>query len=141
MTIVTVTTAHPLTKEQLKTVQELVEKKVGKAKIEQQIDPDLLGGLRLTIGNQEFDASLSGRLEKLEARLDIATVVSAIPLTDKQRQSIKSALQEKYGELELEEVVDPSVIGGVSLTVGSKQFDSTVKGKLQTLQQQLLQAI
>ena len=141
MTTVTVTTAQKLTPEQLKTVQELVEKKVGKATIKQEIDSGIIGGIRLSIGKQEFDASLSGRLEKLETRLNKATVVSAVPLTSAQREHILDNLSEKYGQIELEEVVDPGVVGGISLTFGSKQIDTTVKGKLTTLEQQLLQAL
>jgi F0F1-type ATP synthase delta subunit len=33
------------------------------------IDPSLLGGLRVRIGDLQIDASVSGRLERLRARL------------------------------------------------------------------------
>ena len=44
--------------------------KVGKQslRIENIIDPTLIGGIRLQIGNHIYDSSLSGKLERLKRR-------------------------------------------------------------------------
>lgn len=140
-TVVTVITAEKLSKAQLATVRELVEKKVGAVEIKQELDPQILGGMKLRIGDQELDGSLSGRLDQLESTQDVATVITAVPLTADQRRQVTETLHDKYGELELEEVVDPTVIGGISIRVGSRVFDATLRSKLDRLKYTLLEAL
>jgi F-type H+-transporting ATPase subunit delta len=67
------------------------------------------------------------------------TITTAVALTDKQLKTIVDAVTKKYGKgHDVKQVVDPSVIGGVRLTIGSTQLDATVSHKLQQLQNQLL---
>ncbi len=63
---ITITTAHKLTTEQLSTVKELITSKIGDSEYEQIVDESVLGGIRLTLGGQDFDATIAGKLEKLE---------------------------------------------------------------------------
>lgn len=68
-----------------------------------------------------------------------ATITTAVALTDKQLKTIVDAVTKKYGKsYEFKQVVDPQVIGGIRLTIGSSQLDATVSHKLQQLQNQLL---
>lgn len=64
-------------------------------------------------------------------------VTTAVPLSSAQRESVmKTATQlAKQKDFELEEVVDPSVLGGVRLIVNSQVYDATVAGKLAALKQ------
>lgn len=60
-----------------------------------------------------------------------AEVTSAAPLSSGQRQSLADALKEKIGKtVTLVEHVDPSLIGGLVVKVGSRMIDSSLKTKL-----------
>lgn len=60
-----------------------------------------------------------------------AEVISATPLSAGQRQSLAGALKEKIGKtVTLVEHVDPSLIGGLVVKVGSRMIDSSLKTKL-----------
>lgn len=139
--VVTIITANKLSAGQLQSVQTLVESKIGEATYKQVVDATVLGGLKLTIGDQEFDATIAGKLEKLESQLQKVVVTTAVPLTAEQRKKITSALEEKIGAMDYSEVVDTTVVGGIKLLIGSKELDATVKGKLNRLKQLLLQTI
>ena len=63
-----------------------------------------------------------------------AEVVSAQALSTAQMNKIKSALRTALGQdPELEARVDPSILGGLKVKVGSKLFDASLKTKLDTL--------
>lgn len=141
MQTVTITTTKKLTTEQLATVKSLVEPKVGKVTINEVIDPNIIGGVRLTIGGQEFDASITGTLEKLDFEVERAVVTSAIALSQDQKKKILSHLDKQYGITEIKEVIDPSVLGGIRIKVDSREVDNTIKHKLGQLKQQLLEKI
>lgn len=64
-------------------------------------------------------------------------VTSVIALDPSQKQALETALTKKYGQITLQEKIDPSLIGGVSVTIGSQQLDASVAGKLSQLKQQL----
>jgi F-type H+-transporting ATPase subunit delta len=60
-----------------------------------------------------------------------AEVVSAQPLDAKQVAAIKTALNASLGKApELTTRVDPSILGGLKIKVGSKLFDASLKTKL-----------
>ncbi len=139
--VITITTAQKLDAAQLKELKTLVESKVGEAEYKQVVDAQVLGGLKITIGSQEFDATLSGKLKKLESQLTQVTVTTAVPLTDTQRAAVAQALEKKTGSSHYAEVIDPSVIGGIKLVIGSTEYDGTLKGKLIRLKGLLLQTI
>jgi F-type H+-transporting ATPase subunit delta len=63
-----------------------------------------------------------------------AHVASASPLTPALREQLGLKLAAESGkQIILEEVVDPSLIGGMVLRVGDKQVDSSVKNSLRKL--------
>jgi F-type H+-transporting ATPase subunit delta len=65
----------------------------------------------------------------------IATVVSAQPLTDLQRIQLRARLTESgYGSVRLDEHLDPSLLGGLTLKIGAKLYDTSLKSRLQRLQ-------
>jgi F-type H+-transporting ATPase subunit delta len=66
----TVTTPAPLSDQDLAAVKTRVEELAGgRVELSSAVDPSLLGGLRVRIGDLQIDASVSGRLERLRARL------------------------------------------------------------------------
>ena len=66
----TVTTPEPLSQRELAAVKKRVEQLAGAhVELSTATDPTLLGGLRVRIGDLQIDASVSGRLERLRARL------------------------------------------------------------------------
>ena len=61
-----VTTAHALTDEQLSALNDKLTARQGRTvKINPSVDPDLLGGLVVTIGSQRIDGSIRTRLNSL----------------------------------------------------------------------------
>lgn len=71
------------------------------------------------------------------------TVTSAIKLTSTQVKKITDAVEKKYKEnaVELKQVVDPSVIAGIKITVGSEEIDATTYSKLEKLHMQIKQSL
>jgi F-type H+-transporting ATPase subunit delta len=66
----TVATPEPLTAKELTAVRARVEQIAGaKVELATAVDPELLGGLTIQIGDRLIDASVRGRLERLRVRL------------------------------------------------------------------------
>lgn len=65
----------------------------------------------------------------------LAEVISALKLTESQQHSVTNKVKELTGaaSVELQETVDPSIIGGVIIKVGSEVFDSSLKGQLRRI--------
>jgi F-type H+-transporting ATPase subunit delta len=63
-----------------------------------------------------------------------ARVTSAQPLTAEQMQSLNATLQARLGKTpRIEADVDPSLLGGLVVKVGSRMIDTSLKAKLNTL--------
>jgi F-type H+-transporting ATPase subunit delta len=63
-----------------------------------------------------------------------AEVVSAHPLTDAQAQALKAQLKDTVGkDVTLAAKVDPSLIGGLIVKLGSRMVDSSLRTKLSNL--------
>lgn len=67
----TVVSTRLLTEEESKALSSTFAAKVGKKslRIENKVDSNLLGGVKVRIGNRIFDGSLQGKLERLERQL------------------------------------------------------------------------
>ena len=64
-----------------------------------------------------------------------AEITSARPLNDDQLQQLTESLRAKLGgKITVEPNVDPSLIGGLVVRVGSRMIDASLKTKLQRLQ-------
>jgi len=73
---------------------------------------------------------------KIYKNIKSATVTSAQPLSKEQISSVSAILnasKESEG-VDLVEIVDPSIIGGMILRVGDKQIDESIKRKLTNLE-------
>lgn len=77
------------------------------------------------------------RLVRLEVEKRHARIESATPLTPEATSDIVLNLSRKYGtDLTTEFVVDPALLGGMRIRVGSDVWDGSVRNRLQRLQQQ-----
>lgn len=64
----------------------------------------------------------------------MAEVASAVALTDAQVEALKASLKASIGkDVTLATRVDPSLLGGLVVKVGSRMIDSSLKTKLQNL--------
>lgn len=60
-----------------------------------------------------------------------AEVTSAYPMSDAQISDVTALLEKKHGKkVKVSVVVDPALIGGVSIAIGDEVMDASVRGKL-----------
>jgi F-type H+-transporting ATPase subunit delta len=66
-------------------------------------------------------------------------VTTAVPLSEVQKERIESRVRERF---KLEPVlvprIDPDLLGGIKIRIGDRQFDGSVRARLDLLSQQLL---
>lgn len=69
-----------------------------------------------------------------------AKVFSTRPLTVEESNAISTAFAHKVGKqaLSIENIIDPSLIGGIRLQIGNHIYDSSVSAKLERLERQLI---
>ena len=68
----------------------------------------------------------------------VATVRSAVPLTDDQKARLVKALSARAGgDVQLDTIVDPSVVGGVVTTLGDVVIDGSLKARLNQMREAL----
>jgi len=68
-----------------------------------------------------------------------ATVTSASPLEPEQEEQVRARLEELTGRtVRLTSAVNPDLIGGVMVQVGDQLIDSSVRGRLERLRDQLV---
>jgi F-type H+-transporting ATPase subunit delta len=76
-----------------------------------------------------------GRLLRLEAQQRTAQIESATPLDDRSRAVIAAALASRYGTaLATTFRVEPRLVSGTRMTVGSDVYDNSVKARLAALE-------
>ena len=76
-------------------------------------------------------------LESADFKGDAAEVTSALPLTDKEQDTVKKDVLAKAGAQAVTFRVDPSILGGLVIKVGDKVVDGSVAGKLEGLRQNM----
>jgi F-type H+-transporting ATPase subunit delta len=84
-------------------------------------------------GGRGFVASLSRLVELAAGRRDrsVAYVTTAVPLTDDEEERLAARLSEMYGrQVSLKIDVDPRIIGGMRVKVGSDLYDGSVVRRL-----------
>ncbi len=63
-----------------------------------------------------------------------AEVTTAVALTDAQAKGVQSALRQSLGkDPEITTRVDPAILGGIKVKVGSRLFDASLRSKLDSL--------
>ena len=70
--------------------------------------------------------------------IENAQAVTSRPLTEEQLSALKNRLETLTGKtIQLENIIDPKLIGGITLRVGGKQFDHSLRARLDALQSSL----
>ncbi len=99
--------------------------------------------LRLLIDKGRMNAftqilsELRRLVEELEG-IERVEVVSAVPLPGTQRDFLKNVLERQTGKrIELEETLDPAVLGGMVVKVGSTIYDGSVRTQLSRIRENL----
>jgi len=78
------------------------------------------------------------RLLRLEVEKHRARIETASEIDREASSKVIENLKKKYGnDLTTEFVVDPQLLGGMRIRVGSDVWDGTVRNRLEQLQQQL----
>ncbi|GAB1642768.1 F0F1 ATP synthase subunit delta [Krasilnikovia sp. MM14-A1259] len=116
----------------VKLVQDLLKGKV-RAATARLVEVALEG-----FGGRNFEASLSRLVELTADKRDhaVAYVTVAKVLSDAEEQRLASTLSGMYGrQVSVKVDVDPSVIGGVSVRVGSDLYDGTILRRLNAARQ------
>ena len=63
---------------------------------------------------------------------------TALPLDDGQRAEIAARLRALTGaEVEINETVDPDLIGGIAVRIGDRLYDASVRSRLERLRARL----
>jgi F-type H+-transporting ATPase subunit delta len=89
-------------------------------------------------GGRGFESSLTRLVEVTAAKRDreVAYVTVAKPLTDGEEQALAAKLSDMYGrQVSLKVDVNPAVIGGVRVKVGSDLYDGTILRRLNEAKQ------
>ncbi len=74
--------------------------------------------------------------DELEGK-EKATVITAIPMTDKLEAKVLAKVKELTSKsVELENIVDDTIIGGFILRIGDKQYNASVANKLNNLKRE-----
>jgi F-type H+-transporting ATPase subunit delta len=94
-------------------------------------------GLLAANGRSSSLWSVIGAFQRLSAEyrgVVSAEVVTAVPMTDAQAAGLASALRASLGkDPEIETRVDPAILGGLKVRVGSRLYDASLKSKLDSL--------
>ena len=69
--------------------------------------------------------------------IEVATVTTAIPLTDALKQKVLAKAKELTGkDVEVQSIVDENIIGGFILRVGDIQYNASIKNQLNQLKRE-----
>jgi F-type H+-transporting ATPase subunit delta len=78
------------------------------------------------------------RLVRLDVSKRHAVIESASEISPALAEQVRGDLQKKYGDdLDFEYVVNPQLIGGLRVRVGSHVWDGSVRAKLESLRSKL----
>lgn len=80
-------------------------------------------------------------LLRRERGISLAEVRTALPLEDEQRAAIERRLRQITGDrIEINEIVDESLIGGVAVRIGDQLYDASIRSRLERLRARLTAA-
>jgi F-type H+-transporting ATPase subunit delta len=109
------------------------------------LDKNLFNTLMLLIDRHRQDeiipmAEAFIELANEERGVEVADVYSIRPLSDEERAGLSSSFAEKVGKksLQIENIVDSNLLGGIKIRIGNRIFDGSLRGKLDRLERKLL---
>jgi F-type H+-transporting ATPase subunit delta len=75
-----------------------------------------------------------GELLRRERGIVLADIRTALPLDDEQRRAVADRLAELTGgKVEMNEMVDEALIGGIAVRIGDRLYDASVRSRLERL--------
>jgi len=79
------------------------------------------------------------RLVDRERDVVVATVASAVPLESAELEAIGARVREMTGsQAEIVTAIDPDLIGGVTVRIGDRLIDASVRGRLERLRDSIV---
>jgi len=90
--------------------------------------------------NEFFSGIKAGKVvvvEEADVTGASAEIISALPLTDDEKETVRADIVSKVGSQTVTFRVDPKILGGLVVKVGDKVLDGSVAGQLETLRQSL----
>ena len=109
-----------------------------------QVSPEQRNFIGLLARNERLSVvpeivALFTQLRNAHEQVLDAQVSSAYPLSDEQVADIRATLETKYGrKVDVSVMLDPELIGGVSIRIGDEVMDASVRGKLAQLAASLM---
>lgn len=108
------------------------------------VSDELAGLLRLLVEKDrsgDIPSVLSYFVDQVKEYKNIGTAIVCSPkeLTEEQKSAVKKKLLDttKYIEFEMNYEIDPSLIGGMTIRIGDRVVDSSIKSKLYALKREL----
>jgi F-type H+-transporting ATPase subunit delta len=107
------------------------------------LDPDRVRKVAKRLGDGPERNALAvfsqfQRMVRLDYARHTAVIESAEPLTDETRRVVETQLTRLHGaDLGISTAINPALIGGMRITVGSSVYDGSVRGRLNALERQL----
>jgi F-type H+-transporting ATPase subunit delta len=98
------------------------------------VTTDLLAKRAVAARERTFGHTIDGYITLAAAQKNrvVATVRVAQPLSSDQRSRLQTALSRQIGrDVTIQEVIDPSILGGVRVELGDEVFEGTVAGRLE----------
>lgn len=88
---------------------------------------------------------LVNQFEKLtyeQQQTAVAKVYSVKPLTEEEQKKVSAVFAKRVGKttLQIENLIDPTLIGGIKVRIGNRIFDGSISGKLKRMERELVSA-
>jgi F-type H+-transporting ATPase subunit delta len=87
-----------------------------------------------------FDKITDAFIQKYNQHNNIAemTVITSVPIKEETKERLVKKLEEKSGKtINLNEKIDPDIIGGLILKMDNTQIDNSIRGRLDAVAEQL----
>lgn len=108
------------------------------------VSDEVMGFLEIIITNNRYSEIFEVldyfiKRVKEYKRIGMAYVTTPMPLDDNQKASVEKKLLEttSYSSMEMNYIIDESLIGGMVIRIGDKVVDSSIKTKLNDLTKEL----
>ncbi|WP_163969505.1 F0F1 ATP synthase subunit delta [Oceanobacillus halotolerans] len=111
----------------------------------EQISVDVIRTLKLLVDRHRIEhvpAIVDHFIDRVNEAKGIAevTVYSVRELTDEHKQELESTFAKRFNKetIQLENVVDPSLIGGLKIRMGNTILDGSISGKLRRIERNIV---
>ena len=122
-----------------------VEKKQLITKVFQGIQADIINTIKLLVERRRIKALSNIIVSFIQLVNDAkgiadATVYSVRELTDVEKMELQQTFAKRIGKtaINLKNIVDPSIIGGIKIRVGNTIYDGTISGKLDRISKRIV---